>query len=228
MQALLFDLDGTLAHTAPDLADGINAMLASFSRAPLSEALLATMIGSGSKMLVQRALQHAGDELPEPAQLERAHHRFLQHYRAGFCRRSQCYPHVPETLQALREQGLPLAVVTNKPEQFVAPLLKYLKLDEYFSVLIGGDTLACKKPDALPLLHACEAMNVSPEQSLMVGDSITDILAARAAGMPIAAVTFGYNHGEPVSLQHPDFLIDHFPEILDIPSLSNRFSRRAK
>lgn len=228
MQALLFDLDGTLAHTAPDLADAINAMLATYSRAALSETLLATMIGSGSKMLVQRALQHAGDELPEPVQLERAHHLFLQYYRDGFCRRSQCYPQVPETLQLLREQGLPLAVVTNKPEQFVAPLLKFLKLDEFFSVLIGGDTLAHKKPDALPLLHACEAMSVFPEQSLMVGDSITDILAARAAGMPIAAVTFGYNHGEPVSLRQPDFLIDHFPEILDIPSLSNRFSRRAK
>lgn len=219
MQALLFDLDGTLAHTAPDLTDAINAMLASYSRAPLSEALLATLIGSGSTMLVQRALQYTSNETLGTAQLERAHQLFLQHYRAGFCRRSQCYPEVPETLRALRERGLPLAVVTNKPEQFIAPLLKHLKLDSFFSMLVGGDSLAQKKPEALPLLHACEALNVRPEQSLMVGDSITDILAARAAGMPVVAVNFGYNHGQPVGQHQPDFLIDHFRQLLDLPLL---------
>ncbi|NQD36899.1 phosphoglycolate phosphatase [Permianibacter sp. IMCC34836] len=215
-RALLFDLDGTLVHSLPDLADAVDAMLASYQLPALGEAHISSMVGNGSRKLIERALSASSwcgapghsDEL-----LADAHHRFLQHYRQHVCVRSSLCPGVAEQLPVLQQAGIKLAVVTNKPIEFVPPLLKALAIADVFSLLIGGDSLPEKKPSALPLQQACAQLGVPVADSIMVGDSRTDIEAARAAGMRVVAVSFGYNHGEPVAASRPDAIIDNLNEL---------------
>ena len=215
-RALLFDLDGTLVHSLPDLAAAVDAMLAQYGLPPLGETTIAPMIGNGSRKLVERALQ-ASRWCNAPAHsaelLQEAHERFLRHYQTHLCERSQLFPGVAETLTNLQAERIALAVVTNKPMAFVAPLLESLQIRHHFSALIGGDSLAEKKPSPLPLQHACAQLDVAVTEAIMVGDSRNDIDAARAAGMRNIAVSFGYNHGEPVSACTPDVIIDHFSQL---------------
>lgn len=232
-RALLFDLDGTLVHSLPDLADAVDAMLASYQLPALGEARISTMVGNGSRKLIERALSasswcgdaHGGAnaasagmrESGRPSRstelLDDAHQRFLQHYRQHLCVRSTLCPGVAEQLPALQQAGIKLAVVTNKPIEFVPPLLQALGIAERFSLLIGGDSLPEKKPSALPLQHACAQLGVSITDTIMIGDSRNDIDAARAAGMRVVAVSFGYNHGEPLAASVPDVIIDHLNEL---------------
>ena len=217
-RAVLFDLDGTLVHSLPDLAAAVDAMLAQYGLPPLGEALTATMIGNGSRKLIERALQASawcGASTHSAELLQEAHERFLQHYRQHLCVRSALYPGVAETLSALRTQHIALAVVTNKPMAFVPPLLESLGIRHHFAVLIGGDSLAEKKPSPLPLQHACAQLGVTVADAIMVGDSRNDIDAARAAGMRNIAVSFGYNHGEPIAACAPDIIIEHFKQLPD-------------
>lgn len=215
-RALLFDLDGTLVHSLPDLTAAVDAMLAQYGLPALGDAAIAGMIGNGSRKLVERALQ-ASRWCNAPAHsaelLEEAHGRFLQHYQAHLCERSQLFPGVADTLPLLHSEGIALAVVTNKPMAFVPPLLESLGIRHHFAVLIGGDSLTEKKPSPLPLQHACAQLNVAIADSIMVGDSRNDIDAARAAGMRNIAVSFGYNHGEPITACAPDVIIDHFSQL---------------
>ncbi len=215
-RALLFDLDGTLVHSLPDLADAVDATLQQYGLPPLTEALIAPMIGNGSRKLVERALQ-ASSWCAAPAHsaelLQEAHERFLLHYRQRLCVRSSLYPGVAEQLSALQHAGIQLAVVTNKPIALVAPLLESLGIRHHFALLIGGDSLAEKKPSPLPLLHACAHLEVAVCDSIMVGDSRNDVAAAQAAAMRCIAVSFGYNHGEPVAASAPDIVIDHFEQL---------------
>lgn len=225
LQAVLFDLDGTLAHTAPDLCDAVNRVREHFQLEPLPESVVGMMIGNGSRLLVQRALQYAVQDREFIAsQLHQAHDLFLTFYRQGFCQRSQLYDGVANTLRALHQCHIPLAVVTNKPEKFIQPLLQHLHIHDYFSACVGGDSLPEKKPHPLPLWHACEKLSASPERCLMVGDSRTDIDAARHARMPVAAVTFGYNHGEDISQCLPDFILETFDALLNVPAVSTRLA----
>jgi phosphoglycolate phosphatase len=215
-RALLFDLDGTLVHSLPDLADAADAVLQSYGLPALGEPTLATMIGNGSRKLIERALlasRWCGAPAHSTELLNEAHERFLQQYRRHVCVRSTLCPGVAEQLPQLQRQGIALAVVTNKPMEFVAPLLEALGIRQHFSLLLGGDSLPEKKPSALPLQHACTQFGVSVADSIMVGDSRTDIEAARAANMRVIAVSFGYNHGEPLTASAPDYVIDHFAQL---------------
>lgn len=215
-RALLFDLDGTLVHSLPDLADAVDDMLASYGLPALGESMLSTMIGNGSHKLIERAVaasRWCGAPTASADLLAEAHQRFLQHYRLHFCRRSRLYPGVAAQLPALQQAGIALAVVTNKPIEFVQPLLHALGIGQYFAVLIGGDSLPEKKPSALPLQHACNALDVAIAETIMVGDSRTDIDAARAAGMRVIAVSYGYNHGEPIATAEPDAVLDSFSQL---------------
>lgn len=214
--ALLFDLDGTLVDSVPDLAVAVDATLQALDVPLAGEPRVRQWVGNGALRLMQRALAFAlgvdESQLSEGA-VGQAHQLFLQHYQRSNGVASRVYPTVIESLQRWQQQQRPMAVVTNKPLQFVPALLAQQKLAEYFSVLVGGECTPHKKPSPQPLLYACEQLLVDPTQCLMIGDSSNDVLAARAAGMPVVAVSYGYNHGEPIAAAKPDWVVDRFAAI---------------
>lgn len=212
---MLFDLDGTLLDTAADIALALNRAIAEHGWSPLPDSDVRGMIGRGSPILIERAaaLSHrALDEATHAAMLE----RFFHHY--GALQESEeyaarPYPGAAEALRALHEAGLRTGIVTNKQQRFAKGLLKRLRLSGYVDLVVGGDTCERRKPDPQPLLFACESLHVLPSWTLMVGDSITDVQAASAAGMPIVCVPYGYNEGrDPRSLEC-DALIDTLAEL---------------
>lgn len=218
VKALLFDLDGTLVDSVPDLAEAVDRMLADFGHPPAGEAKVRLWVGTGSRSLVSRALSDAKGGQADDELIERALANYFDHYEARLCVRSRLYEGVSDTLARLRSEGYPLAIVTNKPERFVRPLLDGLGIAQHFSAMIGGDTLAQRKPHPQPLLHAADALGVEPTQALMIGDSRNDIEAARAARIPVVCVPYGYNHGRDVREYHPDRLIERFGDLLTLLS----------
>lgn len=205
---VIFDLDGTLLDSVPDLAGAIDSMLLDLGRPAAGIERVRDWVGNGSLVLVRRALagamEHAGVNAEEA---EVAHRAFLQAYAAGHTL-TTVYPGVLACLDALKAQGIALAVATNKPERFVAPLLEEKGLLGYFDWLVGGDTLAVQKPDPAALHWIMREAGVAAADTLFVGDSRNDVLAGRAAGVKVLAVSYGYNHGRPVSLENPDLLVD--------------------
>jgi phosphoglycolate phosphatase len=199
VRAVLFDLDGTLLDTLPDLAAAVNAMLADRGHSALSEDTVRSYIGRGVATLVKRALADsldAGeDDAPAPAD---ALAGFRRHYARENGRRAQPFPGVREGLEAIRRMGLPMAVVTNKAAAFTRPLLEMKGLAGFFSVVVGGDDLPKHKPDPMSLAWACGRLGVSPADALFIGDSINDFLAARAACCRVFLLPYGYNEGRSV------------------------------
>jgi phosphoglycolate phosphatase len=197
-RAVLFDLDGTLLDSAPDLAAAANAMLAALGLPPRDPAEIATYIGKGIPKLVERALTGSLDAAADPALFARALPIYEHHYASESGRRSVPFPGVLEGLRALDEAAVPMACITNKAERFTVDLLKRTALAGYFRVVVCGDTVARKKPDPEPVLTACARLGVPPGEALMIGDSANDVAAARAAGCPVWCVPYGYNEGRPV------------------------------
>lgn len=198
VKAVMIDLDGTLLDTVKDLAIAVNLMLGQVGRPPLDETLVRAFVGKGIPNLVKRALAGALNGEPDPALFERALPLYLDCYAGVNGKYTTLYPGVQEGLDELERAGFPLACVTNKSERFTLPLLAQMRIDHYFSIVISGDTLPQKKPDPLPLTHACRHFGIAPAQMLMVGDSLNDAQAARAAGCPVFCVTYGYNEGADV------------------------------
>ena len=211
--AVLFDLDGTLVDSVPDLALAVDRMLAELGRAPAGEAKVREWVGNGSANLVKRALTGRMDGDVEPGLLESALTSFFAHYESVLCFNSRLYDGVEAALADLNARDLALAVVTNKPERFTLQLLETLGLAGRFAVVVGGDTLSEKKPHPAPLLYAAARLGVTPEYSLMVGDSRNDVEAARRAGMRVVCVPYGYNHGEPIALAAPDAVVENLSEL---------------
>lgn len=222
-----FDLDGTLIDSVPDLAIAVDAALGELGLPAAGEARVRDWVGNGSRVLMERALINAPPlrSVPgaspggastdiAPALLERAHAAFLAHYGRDPGAHTRLYPGARECLDALRERGLPLALVTNKPHAFIAPLLEGLGLAGHFALCLGGDSLAEKKPHPAPLLHVAAHFGVAPQACLMVGDSRHDIAAGRAAGFRTLAVPYGYNHGEPVRESGPDGVVESLAELV--------------
>ncbi len=216
-RALLFDLDGTLVDSLPDIANAVDTTLVSRLLPPLGNDAIRSMVGNGSRTLIERALQATRWCGAPPLSrdiIEEVHGEFLRVYARQVAVRTRCYTGVESTLRALQGAGIQLAVVTNKPESLSLALIEELSLTPYFALLIGGDTLPEKKPSPLPLLHACRALGVSVADTLMIGDSRNDIDAARAAGMGVIAVSYGYNHGEDIHAAGADRVIDQFEALL--------------
>lgn len=212
-QMILVDLDGTLVDSVPDLTYCVEAMLARLGRPACGEAAVRTWVGNGVERLVRRALIGQLDGEPDAAEFERAYPIFLELYSENIFQRSQVYPGVREGLAFMQGAGYPLGCVTNKAAQFTDPLLEQFGLRDYFGLVISGDSLPRQKPDPLPLIHAAEQFGVQPEASLMIGDSMSDVKAARAAGFKVICTTYGYNHGVDIRDSQPDAVIDSFVEL---------------
>lgn len=212
VKMVMVDLDGTLIHTAPDLADCANRMLAELGRAPAAVETVMTWIGNGVPRLVKRALTGEMWAEPDTALFDKALAIYQKHYAAHVSDLSRPFPGVVEGLEKLKKAGFRLACITNKAEAFTLPLLKNLDLYKYFELVLSGDSLPKQKPDPLPLLHACKHFGITPEHGVLVGDSSNDVEAARAAGMPVLCVPYGYNHGHDIREAHPDAVVDSLAE----------------
>ncbi|MBN8728416.1 MAG: phosphoglycolate phosphatase [Xanthomonadales bacterium] len=212
IRAVLLDLDGTLADTVPDIAPAVNAVLAAFGRAPLDEATVASYVGRGADVLLQRALGGGHEACIDPALLERARAVFRPAYDRFNARAVTLYPGVLEGLEQLRSSGLALACVTNKPEAAARELLARRDLARFFGAVVGGDTLPTRKPDPAPLAHAASLLGVPLGACLMLGDSAIDAAAARAACIPIVLVDYGYREGLAVSAIDCDAVVTSIAE----------------
>ena len=220
IRAIAFDLDGTLCHTLPDLVAAANASRAHMGLPPLPDATIESYIGDGIPRLVHRVLttRRDGDADAPPAAHAEAYRYFTAYYLEHLSDKTRPYPHVAETLAALAQRGIALAVITNKNEILAVELLKQLGLADYFSLILGGDSLSEKKPSPLPLQHATEVLGIDPANMIMVGDSRNDIIAAKAAGCLSVGVTFGYGDMTLLSQDKatkPDWIIGSLPEIYE-------------
>lgn len=214
IRLVAFDLDGTLIDSLPDLAVAVDAMLLELGKPAAGEAKVGDWVGNGSHKLIERALHDALGNMPDAEYVAMAHARFLHHYAEAPSARTRVYPGVHEALAALRERGIIVALITNKPQAFIAPILESMELADYFDLTLGGDSLSRKKPDPAPLLHVAEHFKVAPAHCLMVGDSRHDIEAGKRAGFRTLAVPYGYNHGEPVALSRPDGLVESLAQLI--------------
>lgn len=215
-EMILIDVDGTLVDSVPDLAYCVDEMMKALGLPVHGEAKVREWVGNGVERLTRRALVGQLDGEPDEALFEKAYPIFMELYADNTSKRSQLYPGVIEGVVYLKEAGYKLGCVTNKAAQFTDPLLKDLGLSDYFEIIISGDTLSKKKPDPLPLLHAAEFFGVEPARALMLGDSVSDVKAARAAGFQIICMSYGYNHGVDIRDANPDIVIDSMVELRDI------------
>ena len=215
---VLIDVDGTLVDSVPDLAYCVDEMMKQLGMPVHGDAKVREWVGNGVERLVKRALIGALKGEPDEADFQRAYPVFLDLYAENTSKRSILYPGVREGVDMMKAAGYQLGCVTNKAAQFTVPLLKDLGVYDDFAVVVAGDTLDKKKPDPEPLLYAAERMGVEPEDCLMVGDSISDVKAARAAGFQIVCMPYGYNHGNDINEANPDAVIDslaHLDTLLD-------------
>lgn len=218
IKAIAFDLDGTLVNSLPDLCAAANQVRKAFNLPTLSDTQIASFVGDGIGKLVHRTLSGNRDQEVNQTEWSQGFRTFIDYYRQHLTTYTRPYPEVETALALFKAQGLPLAVVTNKTEILAVQVLQQLHLADYFSLIIGGDTLPEKKPSAQPLLHTAETLGVPVQNLLMVGDSANDILAAKAAGAMSCGVTWGYADMNQLSQNEstkPDIIIDHLPQIAE-------------
>jgi phosphoglycolate phosphatase len=211
----MIDLDGTLVHTAPEIAAAANLMLADLGRAQLPYSQVESYIGEGAIVLIKRCLTGQRNVEPDSALFAQAEALFFSHY-ANNASESKPYDGVIDGLQALFNKGFRLACVTNKPEEFTLPLLQKSGLADFFELVVSGDTLHKKKPDPIQLHHICAKFDVPEFEAMLVGDSATDIAAAQAAGCFIVTVPYGYNQGQPLDVSQVDATINDLTELVEI------------
>lgn len=216
---VLIDVDGTLVDSVPDLAYCVDEMMKQLGMPVRGEQRVREWVGNGVERLTRRALINQLNGEPDEALFQKAMPIFEALYRDNTSKRSRLYPGVQAALDFLKTQkNVRLGCVTNKASQFTLPLLKDLGVSDYFELIVCGDTLPQKKPHPAPLLHAAEKLGAKPEQSLMLGDSQSDVKAARAAGFKIVCMSYGYNHGEDIRNYNPDAVVDSMDEIKNVIS----------
>ena len=212
---IMIDVDGTLVDSVPDLAYCIDEMMQKLGLRKWGETKVRHWVGNGIPKLVERALTGELEGRPIKDVFDIAYPIFLDLYEDNTAQRSYLYDGVREGLDYLKSQGYQLGCVTNKSEQFTHPLLKVLCIFNDFKIIISGDTLAKRKPDPMPLLYCAEHFNLKPEECLMLGDSVSDVKAARAAGFDIICMSYGYNHGNDIADENPDLVIDSMSQLSD-------------
>lgn len=212
IRAVLFDLDGTLLHTSPDLAAAATAALTECGLPNVDARLVENFVGKGIDVLLQRCLTHLGEADHGPM-FDELRISYMRHYERINGMHAKPYPGVFEGLNAMRDLGYKLGVCTNKSARFTSALLDRAGMSIYFGAVVSGDTTAKKKPDAAPILWACDALGTKPDETLMVGDSSNDAGAARAAGSPVLIVPYGYNEGEPVQDIDSDGIVQSLSEV---------------
>jgi len=220
-ELIVFDLDGTLVDSVPDIAIAINKMLAALQQATYTEDQVRQWVGNGAEMLIKRALTGILEPTEGPRNLAQAISLFNQFYSANVCDKSELYLGVIEGLEALKIAGISLACVTNKPEKFTLPLLAQLGLKDYFQFIASGDSYSVMKPDPLPLLEAAQFFSADVTQCLMVGDSINDIQAGKRAGFKTAAVSYGYAGKYTLDELDADYTLDRIDQIVELFSTAS-------
>ncbi len=223
---ILFDLDGTLLETSAEIADALNDTLADLALAPVEQSRVDAWIGHGTRALLVQALALrwgvSDAEVLQSSRLPQAEVAFSAHYLRRCGTRSRPYPCVPEVLQALRLSGVKLAIVTNKESRYVQRLLDAHGMSSWFDRVVCGDTFEFKKPNPQGVTACLVEFGVAPEQALFVGDSSIDIATARRAGVPVWAVPYGYNLGQPIEASAPDRVIADVSALMP-QSSSTRF-----
>jgi len=216
-ELIIFDFDGTLINSIPDLTLAINKMLLHYQLAPLTIAQVTPFIGNGAKPLVQRAMELSlkKDSLTEQ-QLTEAFDIYLSAYSKVTCLDTFMYPNVLETLKYLYAKGYKMMICTNKPFIYIEPILDKLSIKKYFTFWIGEDSLAEKKPDSAPLLHLASVSNTDISNCIMIGDSKNDILAARNSAMDSIGVSYGYNYNENIADYNPTVIVDDFADLQEL------------
>lgn len=213
---LIFDLDGTLVDSAPDIAASVDYALSKINREIPDGEMVRSYIGNGVDRLIHRSLTFDINGVAEQNTFEIARSHFFEFYQKNVCRHSVLYPGVRDALQAFHDEGYGLACVTNKPIGLAAPLLDELGIGRLLTPQLGGDSLAEKKPSPRPLLHVAEHYGIPAGNCVMIGDSLTDVLAARNAGMPVVCVNYGYGDVVEMRAHEPDAMVGRFA---DIPAL---------
>lgn len=211
IRAVIFDLDGTLIDTAPDLANATNHVLARCGRRAVGLDEVRVMVGHGARALITRGFAVTGAPV-EAGDLETLYGEFIAHYEANIASDSQLFPGTVELLVRCRLAGLKLGVCTNKIERLSRKLIQAMGVEFYFGAVVGSDTLGIYKPDARPYRETLRQLGVNGGDSIFIGDSETDLLTARAAGVPMIGVTFGYAD-KPIAELAPDYLAHHFNEV---------------
>lgn len=212
IELVIFDLDGTLVDSIPDLTDAVNEFLRASGRPALAMEDVKRLVGKGARNLVERALGNGTEE-----EVEKALAIFLAYNDAHIADKTIMYPGVAETLHELRRQGIRMAVVTNKTEFLSRKLLSVIGIDRYFDSILGADSLPFRKPSPEPVLKALADLKIAPSGAIMVGDSINDIAAGRAAGVVTVGCTFGY--GTDAELSQAEYRIDSMGQLLQLPIL---------
>lgn len=210
---IMIDVDGTLVDSVPDLAFCVDQMMIELGLQLCGEERVRNWVGNGIPKLIERALIDKLDKESISKVYEVAYPIFLKLYSDNSAIRSRLYDGVKEGLDYLKSKGYLLGCVTNKAEQFTNPLLKKMGIYNDFRLIISGDTLDKKKPDPLPLLHGANFFNMQPNECLMLGDSVSDVRAARAAGFDIICMAYGYNHGNNIEDENPDLVIDSMDQL---------------
>ena len=210
--AYLFDLDGTLVDSAPDINAALNHCLQLHDLPPVELALTRDFVGLGSRALIRRALEH--HDVSKDHAIEAMLDQFLAHYEANIAVHSRAFPDVERTLKTLRTRGAKLAVVTNKYEHLTRKVLAELRLISYFDLLVCSETTPTPKPAAAPALHACENLGFAPHEVLFVGDAAPDVGCARAAGCPVVVHEHGYNNGVGATQLGADAVYSSITELL--------------
>ena len=225
IRAAIIDLDGTMLDTVPDFEAALNGMRADLGLAPITQAVIKPLVGKGSEQLVRDALLLDWDAARVDEVFDQALAGYQRHYLAINGDRSTLFEGVIEGLQAMREQGLRLVCVTNKPIAFTLPLLDQKGLAPYFERVFGGDSFARKKPDPMPMLGACAALDLPPSQVVAIGDSSNDAESARAAGCYVLTVPYGYNHGRPIQEINSDGIVSSLLEAAEQISAHNHTAK---
>lgn len=213
---LIFDLDGTLINSVPDLALAINKMLESLEIGPIPLDTFKSFIGNGAKTLVLRSLNYTHQDNVPQELFDIAFPRFMDLYKANPCEKTLLYPGVKETLEYLKNEGYKMVICTNKPFNFVEPILEKLDIKKYFNNWIGENSLDEKKPSGVPLVHLAKDSNIAIDNCLMIGDSKNDILSATNAKMESVGLSYGYNYDEDITKYNPTVVLNEFTNLKTI------------